>query len=488
MRVTHSSTYILLEASLTLLSFFVFHAQARSCITFNQSPASLVHIHHDIFPCNTNIMSTQDPPKVVFLGLGAMGLCMSTHMYRSGFPLTGYDIWKPTLEKFAAQCEAIAKDHNISEPVKTASSPREAVKGAEVVVLMVATHHHVESALFDKDIGAVYGLEKSCAVIITATVPPMYPLSVRKKLDEEYGRRDVALVDAPVSGGTARAVDGTLTIMASADMPESLERKDVKIVLDSLAGNLSNISGGLGSGTATKALNQVCCGIHIVASSEIMGLAAVLGLDTKKFYDHQIQQDGERKRQGWSWMFENRGARMLQRSPPMSSATAIIVKDVGIIMDETERLKIDLPLVAASAAGLKEVMDAGMSAEDDSCVVKVYLDKAKQRIDLVQERVENSTLSIEENDKVMKMLCDAHACIHVASAYETVVFSEALKMSSDKQRQQWYSIISGAAGGSTMFYEAVPAMFESDSYEDGIRKYVRLHQTVCALLSTLGAS
>jgi len=422
--------------------------------------------------------STESLPKVAFLGLGAMGLCMSTHMYRSGFPLTGYDIWKPTLEKFEAQCASIAEASSISQPVKAGASPREAVKGAEVVVLMVATHHHVESALFDKDVGAVYGLEKDCAVIIAATVPPMYPLSVRKKLDEQFGRKDVALVDAPVSGGTARAIDGTLTIMASADVPESLARSDVKVVLDSLAGNLSIISGGLGSGTATKALNQVCCGIHIVGSSEIMGLAAVLGLDTKKFYDYQTQQDGERKREGWSWMFENRGARMLQREPPMSSATAIIVKDVGIIMDETKRLNIELPMVAASAAGLKEVMDAGMSAEDDSCVVKVYLKNSDQKIDLVQERVGNSTLSIGEDEKVMKMLCDAHACIHIASAYETVVFSEALKMSSDKQRQQWYSIISGAAGGSTMFYETVPAMFAAKNFKEGMNDYVRTRRLV----------
>jgi 3-hydroxyisobutyrate dehydrogenase len=425
--------------------------------------------------------STDSLPRIAFLGLGAMGLCMSTHMYRSGYPLTGYDIWRPTLEKFEAQCATIAKQSNISQPVKTAPSPREAVKGAEVVVLMVATHYHVESALFDKDVGAVYGLEKGCVVIIAATVPPMYPLSVRKKLDEEFGRKDVALVDAPVSGGTARAVDGTLTIMASADVPETLERKDVKVVLDNLAGNLSVISGGLGSGTATKALNQVCCGIHITASSEIMGLAAALGLDTQKFYDYQIQQNGERKREGWSWMFENRGARMLQKEPPMASATAIINKDVGIIVDEMQRLSIDLPLVAASTAQLKEVMDAGMSADDDSCVVKVYLDKAKQTPDLVQERAGNSTLSTDEDEKVMKMLCDAHACIHIASAYETVVFSEALKMSSDKQRQQWYSIISGAAGGSTMFYQTVPALFEANDFKVGMKDYVRSRKLVRAI-------
>lgn len=417
-------------------------------------------------------------PKIAFLGLGAMGLCMSTHMYRSGFPLTGYDIWKPTLEKFEAQCAAIANESKISIPVKTASSPCEAVKGADVVILMVATHHHVESALFDKDVGAVHSLKKGCAIIITATVPPMYPLSVRKKLDEEFRRADVALVDAPVSGGTARAVNGTLTIMTSADLPESLERKDVKVVLDELAGDLGVISGGLGSGTATKALNQVCCGIHIVASSEIMGLAAVLGLDTEKFYEYQIQQDRARKREGWSWMFENRGVRMLQKEPPIASMTAIIVKDVGIIMDETKRLSIDLPMVAASAASLKEVMDAGMSAQDDSCVVKVYLEKANRKTDLVQDRVANSTLTSGKDDEVMKMLCDAHACIHIASSYETVVFSEALKMSNDRQRQQWYSIIAGAAGGSTMFYEVVPAMFAARNYVDGMQEYIKSRKLV----------
>jgi 3-hydroxyisobutyrate dehydrogenase-like beta-hydroxyacid dehydrogenase len=92
----------------------------------------------------------------------------------------------------------------------------------------------------------------------------------------------------------------------------------------------------LGSSLKLKALNQVNCGINITAASEIMGLAAVLGLDTQKFYDgiKSAEHCQHGFRQGVSWMLLDRGARILTATPKMSSATGITVKDVGIILDE----------------------------------------------------------------------------------------------------------------------------------------------------------
>jgi 3-hydroxyisobutyrate dehydrogenase len=136
----------------------------------------------------------------------------------------------------------------------------------------------------------------------------------------EKGRSDVFLVDAPVSGGTIRAADGTLTILAAGE--ESAVGK-AKEVLELMAGsNLFVIPGGLGAGTKVKMVHQVLAGIHICMTSEAMGFAAAMGVNTKKAFE--VLKSGE----GTSWMFENRLPHMLVEDKTVYSALTIIVKDI----------------------------------------------------------------------------------------------------------------------------------------------------------------
>ena len=247
------------------------------------------------------------PEKIAFLGLGAMGFGMATNLVKKGIPVTGYDVWAPTLSRF------------VSAGGSSATTPKETVKDAPFVIFMVATAAQIMSALFDEENGAILALEKGATVILCSTGPPEYVPQVRKLLDEK-GRSDVFLVDAPVSGGTIRAANGTLTILAAAD--ESALAK-AKGVLDLMAGeNLYVIPGGLGAGTKVKMVHQVLAGIHICMTSEAMGFAAALGVDTKRAYE--VLKGGE----GLSWMFENRVPHMLVEDKTVYSALNIIVKDM----------------------------------------------------------------------------------------------------------------------------------------------------------------
>ena len=113
-------------------------------------------------------------PHVAFLGLGAMGFAMSTHLVRTGIRVTGFDIYQPTLDRWTEACSKIQKDENSQAQFSTTTSCPEAVKsGANIVILMVATHYHINSALFDT--GAVKDLPPNLPLIIMATVPPTYP-------------------------------------------------------------------------------------------------------------------------------------------------------------------------------------------------------------------------------------------------------------------------------------------------------------------------
>lgn len=411
-------------------------------------------------------------PNVAFIGLGAMGFAMSTHLVKTGFPVTGYDIYGPTLERWQSTCNEVP-----NSKATTANSPSEAVKNASVVCLMVANHHHVHSALFDDKVGAVHTLPKGSTVIIHATIPPTQPAEVRKRLTEEFNRPDIKLVDAPVSGGVARSVNGTLTIMVSSDDPSNLEQPDAKVVLQNVASKgktLYDIPGGLGGGESAKALNQVMCGIHIASASEIIGLAAIVGVDTQKFFDHLVSKDSTGKPVvGWSWMFENRGPRLLSATPPMASATSIINKDVGIIRDEEVRLNVDLPLLNNASDVITAVMKTHASA-DDSCIAQYYLGFDSERQNLVVDRAGNPTAAAADQEKLIQDVANAHAVIHLTSAYETTIFAKALDLVSAEQKKQWFSIISGAAGGSTIFSEIIPIAFaDSEGIEHAFKKYAQ---------------
>ncbi|KPI44590.1 putative oxido [Cyphellophora attinorum] len=413
-------------------------------------------------------ISPEKQPKVAFIGLGAMGFAMSTHLVRVGFNVTGFDVYGPTNERWSTACADIPNAR-----YSVASSPADAVKNADIVLLMVANHYHVHSALFDKEKGgAVDSLPKGVIVVVMATIPPTQPSEVRRRLTEEFKREDVRLCDCPVSGGTARSVNGTLTIMASSDESKNLEDETFKSVIGNLANEgktLYVIPGSLGGGESAKALNQVMCGIHIVAASEIMGLAALLKADTQKFFEHLTSSDpswSSKKNVGWTWMFENRAPRMLSATPPMSSATSIIDKDVGIIRDEEKRLNVDLPLLNLASEQITRVMEKHASA-DDSIIAQFYLGMDSPRQNAV---VEQNGKATESQQQLNKSIAYAAAIICLNSAYETIQFAKALDLMGPEQRKQWFSIIAGAAGGSTMFSEIVPKAFADTEGEDAAFK------------------
>lgn len=236
-----------------------------------------------------------------------MGFGMATNLLKHHFPMTGYDVHAPSLSRF------------VIAGGKASGTPREAVKGANYTIFMVATAAQVISALFDDETGAVSALEKGAVVILCSTGPPGYSLAVKERM-EGLGREDVRVVDAPVSGGTIRAGAGTLTILASG---EERALEEARKVLIAMAGdNLYVIEGGLSMGTKVKMVHQVLAGIHIVMTSEAMGFVARLGLNTRGAFEEL------RGGRGGSWMFENRVPHMLIEDKTIYSALNIITKDV----------------------------------------------------------------------------------------------------------------------------------------------------------------
>lgn len=159
---------------------------------------------------------------------------------------------------------------------------------------------------------------------------------------------------------------------------------------------------------------------------------------------------------------------MLTRTPEMSSATAIIDKDVGIIRDEEKRVGCELKLLNLADDVLKGVMATPDKAEDDSIIVKHYLGRSSERENLVVDNIGRKS----EDSSMIEKLIACHAVIHLRSSYETVKFAQELDLVSPEQKKQWYSIISGAAGASTTFSAVVPlALKSSEGVEAAFEEY-----------------
>jgi 3-hydroxyisobutyrate dehydrogenase len=171
------------------------------------------------------------------------------------------------------------------------------------------------------------------------------------------------MIDAPVSGGAARAAKGELSIMASG-AKEAFRKADA--VLGAIAAKVYRLGDAPGMGSKVKMINQLLAGVHIAASAEAMALGIRAGADPQVLYEVISNSAGS------SWMFQNRVPHIIAGDYTPLSAVNIFVKDLGIVLDSAKKMTFPLPLTAAAHQMFLGAAGAGLGYEDDSAVVKVY--------------------------------------------------------------------------------------------------------------------
>lgn len=285
---------------------------------------------------------------VAVLGLGAMGLPMATRL-ASELTVHGFDISQPRLDLAAAA------------GIKPFDSAVETVAGVDAVLLAVRDGAQLEDVLFGAS-GIAASLTSGSVVILTSTVgvdgiPPV----VTRLAD--YG---VELVDAPLSGGPIRAGQGDLLIVVGAS---AAARTKAAPVLELLASTLTVVGDKAGDGQALKTVNQLLCGIHIAAAAEALALASALNLDLEKTLGALMSGAAA------SFMLGNRGPRMLDAydddGAEVLSRLDIFVKDMGIVGNAARAANLATPVAAAAEQLYLLGKAQGLSASDDSAVIKV---------------------------------------------------------------------------------------------------------------------
>ncbi|QLB18134.1 L-threonate dehydrogenase [Mannheimia granulomatis] len=285
--------------------------------------------------------------KIAVVGLGAMGMGAAKSCIAEGLETYGVDLNPTYLEALK----------NVGAKGVSTSAIDFAAE-LDAILLLVVNANQVNSVLFGED-GVAQHLKKGSVVMVSSTISAQDAKDISQKLTD-FG---LVMLDAPVSGGAAKAAQGEMTVMASGSA-EAFEK--LKPVLDAVAGKVYNIGEEIGLGATVKIIHQLLAGVHIAAGAEAMALAARAGIPLDLMYDVVTNAAGN------SWMFENRMKHVVDGDYTPLSMVDIFVKDLGLVNDTAKSLRFPLHLASTAYSMFTEASNAGYGKEDDSAVIKIF--------------------------------------------------------------------------------------------------------------------
>ena len=297
-------------------------------------------------------MSTRN---IAFIGLGNMGLPMAVNLAKAGNTVTAFDL----------SADAIAKGRK--QGLRVAGSAAEAVEGATVVLSMLPASRHVES-LFLGEGGLVGRLPADTLVIDCSTIAP----ASARKVAEAAAARDLRMLDAPVSGGTAGAAAGTLTFIVGGDAA-AFER--ARPLLQAMGRNVFHM-GANGAGQVAKLCNNMALGVIMAVTGEALALGAAHGLDAKVLSQMMAVSTGR----SWATEVCNPWPGVLENAPASRGYTGgfgsdLMLKDMGLAVEAALGVGATIPLGELARNLYAMNRQAGRGGLDFSSVVKVLTER-----------------------------------------------------------------------------------------------------------------
>ena len=289
------------------------------------------------------------PKNIAVIGLGAMGFGIASSLLKSPHTIWVFDIDQTKVHALVAR-GGIAGDLGID------------AAQFDIVLTVVLNHAQTESVLFGQR-GIVPRMKQGAVVISCATVPPGFA----QKASASCLEHDILYLDAPISGGTVKALEGRLSIMASG--PKAAFEA-AGPALEAIAETVFNLGEEPGKGSAMKMVNQLLAGVHIAAMGEAITFGMAQGLTPEKIL--KVISDCA----GTSWMFENRAPHIIEGDYTPHSAINIWPKDLGIVMDMAREKHLSVPLAKTALGQFIAAAESGLGAEDDAAVAKVYAQTA----------------------------------------------------------------------------------------------------------------
>jgi 2-hydroxy-3-oxopropionate reductase len=285
--------------------------------------------------------------KIAFIGLGIMGKPMSRNLLKAGHSVVVYDVAPAPIAEL------------VTAGAKAAGSSREAASQGEVIITMLPDGPEVEAAVLGPG-GVLEGASKGSVVVDMSSISPV----VAQKVGKECAAKGVEFLDAPVSGGEPKAIEGTLAIMVGGD-PKAFER--VQPILQNMGASVT-LTGPVGAGNVTKLANQIMVACNIAAMGEALTLATRAGLDPEVVFN------AVKGGLAGSTVLNAKAPMVISRNFQPGFRIALHQKDLRNALLAAESMKVSLPLTSTVQHMLMALMNEGKGSLDHSAIV-MFLEK-----------------------------------------------------------------------------------------------------------------
>ena len=291
--------------------------------------------------------------KIGFIGLGIMGKPMAKNLLKAGFSLTVYDIVHEAMKDV------------VEAGAQPGSSSKDVAAKSEIVITMLPNSPEVKDVVLGKN-GVLEGAKAGTILIDMSSIAPL----ASKEISERAKEKGVVMLDAPVSGGEPKAIEGTLAIMVGG--PEDTFEQ-VKDILGIMGASVTRV-GEIGSGNTTKLANQIIVALNIAAMSEAMVLATKSGVDPEKVY--QAIRGGL----AGSTVLDAKMPLALEGNFKPGFRIELHIKDLANALDTAHELGVPVPL----SSGIMEIMQAlkvdGKGKDDHGGIIQFYEKLAKVQV------------------------------------------------------------------------------------------------------------
>lgn len=283
--------------------------------------------------------------KIGFIGLGIMGKPMSKNLLKANHELVVMDK-NPGPVRELSELGA-----------KVATTPKQIASETELIITMLPNSPHVKEVVLGPD-GIIEGAARGKTVIDMSSISPV----VTKELYNELAKKGIDLLDAPVSGGEPKAIDGTLSVMAGGKKEVFDKYCDV---IKSMASSVVYV-GETGAGNVTKLCNQIIVALNIAAMSEALVLATKAGVDPDTVYK------AIRGGLAGSTVLDAKAPLVLKRKFDPGFRIKLHIKDLNNVLDSSHNLGVSLPLTASVMEIMQALSADGLSEEDHCSIIKFY--------------------------------------------------------------------------------------------------------------------
>jgi len=281
--------------------------------------------------------------NVAFIGMGTMGAPMALNLLKAGHQVTVHNRTREREEAVAAA------------GAKRAASPKDAATGAEIIITCVSDSPDVEAVILGEE-GVILGAQAGAIVVDMSTISP----AVTRRIAAALAERGIHCLDAPISGGSEGAKNGTLSIMVGG---EAAVVERAMPVFQVMGKTITHV-GPIGSGQLTKAINQ------IIISGTYWGIAEGIALGLKAGMDMEKVVQAVGGGAAGSWGLTNRSGNMIQNSYPLGFRVRLHQKDLNIALDAARELGVTLPIAAYVEQIENGLIARGFGDEDVSAIAR----------------------------------------------------------------------------------------------------------------------